>query len=326
MSHFKTIFTLILMLPAFPVYPQSIEWVKKADMPIRISKAKAAVVKGKIYVIGGVSPDIQGFSNVTLEYDPDTDTWTRKADMPTGRSNFAMTSVDDKIYAIGGDPFHNKVEVYDPATDVWDSVQVMPSKRQHITCASVDNKIYVIGGFENKCCPPFPERCDWSSCARITDKNQVYNVSKDTWEIMAPIPTLRHAAELISVDGKIYIIGGMGTEKSIWESLDVNEQFDPQHNTWSTKKNMPYPRDGFGHSVQGSKIFIFGGWIGENQHTVQSIVYDTKTNSWDQTTQLPVKTGAFACATIDNKVYIFGGDKEDYSEIFSFTYVGIISK
>ena len=326
MRYKSTIYVFILTSIALQVQSQNIKWTKKADLPIPISKSKAAAVNGKIYVMGGFTPTYKGFSKANFEYNPETDTWTKKQDMPTGRTNFAIAVVENKIYVIGGDPFQNKLEVYDPKIDSWDSLSDMPSQRQHINCAMIENSIYVIGGFENICCPPYPQRCNWETCAKISDRNQVYNVSTDKWKDLAPMPTPRHGLDIMSVNGKIYVIGGMGSASSIWESIGTIEIFNPVDNNWIKKRDMTTPRDGYGYSVQADLIYLFGGWIAENQQTINTIVYDTKTDNWSNATNLPIKTGAFAYATIDNKIYIFGGDKEDYSEIFSFTYVGEITK
>lgn len=323
----KNVICLFLLISiVLQVNSQNIKWTKKADLPIPISKSKAAAVNGKIYVMGGVTPTFRGFSKANFEYNPQTDTWIKKQDMPTGRTNFAIAAVENKIYVIGGDPFQNKVEVYDPKTDSWDSLLVMPSKRQHINCATINNIIYVIGGFENICCPPYPQRCNWETCAKITNRNQAYNVSTNEWNELLPMPTPRHGLDMMAVNGKIYVIGGMGSVNSIWEPLRTNESFDPNINQWIENKKMPNPRDGYGYSVQGDCIFLFGGWIADKLQTTTTIIYDTKTDSWSNSSDLPVKSGAFAYATIENKIYIFGGDKEDYSEIFSFTYVGEITK
>lgn len=317
-------FIILLNLVSISTFGQDINWIKKSDTPIPISKAKAAIVDGKIYVIGGISPQSQGFSTANYEYDPKTDSWTRKKDIPTGRINYAIAVVLGKIYVIGGDPFMNKVEVYDPKTNTWDSVSSMPTPRQHVSCAVVADKVYVIGGLENVCCPPFPERCDWEKCTKISDKNQVFDPKTGNWETLKSMPSPRHGHDIISVNGKIYAIGGMGNKASMWTPLNTVEEYDPLADTWTKKKEMPTARDGFGYSVQNNKIYLFGGWVTEQLQTNKTIVYDTNTNIWTVSTNIPVKTGAFAYATIGDKVYFFGGDKEDYSEIYSYNYEGMV--
>jgi N-acetylneuraminic acid mutarotase len=127
-------------------------WTQKADMPTARDYSRAAVVDGKIYVIGGeVDSDPNTFATTAAveEYDPTTDTWTKKADMPTSRAFFGTSVVDGIIYAIGGwsgGTFFSIVEAYDPAADEWIRKASMPTSRETCT-VTVDGKIYAIGGF-----------------------------------------------------------------------------------------------------------------------------------------------------------------------------------
>lgn len=75
--------------------PKTDTWAKKTNMPISNYLFSTSVVKGKIYIIGGVA----GFSSVK-EYDPATDKYNNKANMPTGRYCFGTSVVKDNIYAI----------------------------------------------------------------------------------------------------------------------------------------------------------------------------------------------------------------------------------
>jgi N-acetylneuraminic acid mutarotase len=316
----------ILNLISIFAFSQNIIWTKKADSPVPISKVKAAFVNGKIYLFGGTTPQSNGFSRTNYVYDPASDTWSRKKDIPTGRINYALAVILGKIYVIGGDPFLNIVEVFDPKSDTWDSVTRMPTGRQHVSCAVADNKIYVIGGLENVCCPSFPERCDWEKCTKISDKNEVFDPATGYWKTLKSMPSPRHGLDLVTVNGKIYAIGGMGNKTSMWYPLNKVEEYDPATDIWTAKGEMPSPRDGFGYSVKNNSIYLFGGWVTDQKQTVSTIIYNTKTDIWTPANNLPVKTGAFAYVTAGDKIYFFGGDKEDYSEIYSFNYEGVILK
>lgn len=67
---------------ASPAAPPGLLWRTRASMPTPRLEAGAAVINGKVYVVGGFS----GSALTTTEaYDPATDTWTTRADMPTAR-------------------------------------------------------------------------------------------------------------------------------------------------------------------------------------------------------------------------------------------------
>ena len=119
-----------------------------------------AVVKGRIYAIGGTAGmkvDGNNISDISTsaveEYDPVSDRWIQKADMPTARSGFAAAVVKDRIYCMGGmnyvDDNRNilsTVEEYDPALDKWTKKADMPAARSYLSASAVNSRIYCIGG------------------------------------------------------------------------------------------------------------------------------------------------------------------------------------
>ena len=90
-------------------------WTTKSPMPTARQSFATSVVNGKIYAIGGDSPneDLR-----VEEYDPATYTWTTKILIPTTyRSQLAVGVVNDKIYVIGGEDGSESlslVEEYEP--------------------------------------------------------------------------------------------------------------------------------------------------------------------------------------------------------------------
>jgi N-acetylneuraminic acid mutarotase len=122
-------------------------------------------------------------------------------------------------------------------------------------------------------------------------------VTGNSWEELAPMPTAREKLGVGVVDGKIYAIGGLS------ETLNVNEMYDPQTNTWTTKQPIPTPRAGFGIAVCDNKIYCIGGWTLGSKMTTANEVYDPAADSW--TTLNPAPTGDTYTATVVNeKIYI----------------------
>jgi len=110
----------------------------------------AAVVNGKIYVIGGAGEDNRPVASVEV-YDPATGTWAARAKMPTPRALFGASTVRGTIYAVGGTTRGPDklavVEAYDTATDTWTRRADMPTPRKALSTAVVDGKVYAIGGW-----------------------------------------------------------------------------------------------------------------------------------------------------------------------------------
>ena len=111
-------------------------WKTKASMPTPKYFVSAAVMNGKIYVIGGVNAI--GSVNTVEEYDPVTNVWTSMPSMSTAR-NPSASSVGNKIYVIGGGVgvYLTLVEEYDPVTNIWVTKADMLTERSPYSAVTV---------------------------------------------------------------------------------------------------------------------------------------------------------------------------------------------
>src|SRR5260370_5063732 len=133
--------------------PATDSWKALAPMPTRRGAAAAAVINGKVYVVGGattpsgtdepsVLPTRPHLAVGTVEeYDIATNTWRARRPMPTARNHLMAGAVDGKIYAIGGRlgaafiglaSDTDVVEEYNPADDLWRIKARMPTARSAI--------------------------------------------------------------------------------------------------------------------------------------------------------------------------------------------------
>lgn len=311
----KSIFTTLLLgLITISSFSQTIEWKSKAILPYEIYSGSAVTCQDRIYFLGG-QIDIGSAKNTPskhlYEYDLAKDKWIEKPNMPTASYNTAVTSVDGKIYAIGGDRFLDKNQMYNPSTEIWETLTPMPTARQHIKAAVVDNKIYIIGGLES-----------WS---KVSAKNEVYNPQTDTWEEMAPIPTPKHNYSTVIYNDKIYIFGGstqIGAD--IWSQTLSVEVYDPATNTWATSTPLPSKRFNPGIALINDKIYIVGGFSGDDVLTNVDI-FDPVKGVWSKATSLPKKNVAMGSTTLNNKIYIIGGTDGSEAWIgYNTVYEGII--
>jgi len=153
-------------------------WSQAASLPVARSSHTAAVVDGKIYVVGGDIEDDdeveEGTDRVDM-YDPAAGSWQPMAAMPTARSSHAAAIVDGKIYVTGGlaGGYSNTLEAYDPVTDSWATLTSLSQARAWHASAAVHGKLYVFGGF--------------SDDDRI-DLVEVYSPASDTWARAADLP------------------------------------------------------------------------------------------------------------------------------------------
>jgi N-acetylneuraminic acid mutarotase len=214
--------------------PATDTWTAKSPMPIPRDRAVAAVVDGRIYVIGGfASPN-----HAVQQYDPATDTWQMKNPSPDS-VGAAAAGVDGKIYVFDGNviavaSIYNTtfVNQYDPMTDTWTSKKDMPSSiyGHRMNTGVVNGQIYVVGG------QPV--------------SNERYDPISDTWTTLAAMPTVLPGTCITGVvDGKIYAI-----------SYGPNQRYDPATDTWTARSPIPTPRGEAAGAVVNGKIYIIGGY------------------------------------------------------------------
>ena len=285
---------LIVSSIIVPISAESISgntWVEKTPMPNGYAYG-AVTINGEIYTMG---------SNFTYLYKPLTDTWISKTPMPkTNDGGFATTNYQNKIYVFGGingkDPNNGysiptgTSEVYSPSTDTWDSIAPMPTPRGCLQANVVNGKIYLIsGGLENNSAgSPSPV---------LSNANEVYDPSSNSWTKMAPIPTPVEYYASGVVDNKIYVIGGMANTSS---GGDLTQIYDTETNTWSFGQPPPF---GF----WGAQAGVTTGVWAPTQIYVPSMtqVYDPQTNSWTNITS-PIRSGGLV-AVVNDTLYVMQG-------------------
>jgi len=269
-------------------------WSSKTDMPTARRSIDAAVLDGKIYIIGGNPEKTGGLKTVEM-YDPATDTWTAKSPMSWARGGMGISVVNGKIYAIGGmthpSGAFDRVEEYDPATDTWTTKSPMPTRRFGLSTCAVSGKIYAIGG--------------QGSWPNVVAKVEEYDPSTDTWTEKRPMPTPRAHFSTSVVNGKIYAIGGV---LEYPELASIVEEYDPAENVWRRRADMPTARTFLATSVLNGRIYAIGGEIkadGPPTSTVEE--YDPATDTWTTKADLPSARAHLAAGTVNGKIYAIGG-------------------
>jgi N-acetylneuraminic acid mutarotase len=167
-------------------------------------------------------------------------------------------------------------------------------------------------------------------------------ITNPPWKTKTSMPMARSAMGSVTVDGKIYIVGGAGGDETMvydpatdtwtfaasiptdreqltvsavngkiyaiggYGDLDTVEEYDPITDTWATKSPMPTGRHGLASSVVNDKIYAIGGSpLGAAFNTVEE--YDPATDSWTTKTAMPTVRDKLAAAAVNGKIYAIGG-------------------
>jgi N-acetylneuraminic acid mutarotase len=113
-----------------------------------------------------------------------------------------------------------------------------------------------------------------------------------------------NAPAAVALDGKIYLIGGFGTDTNV-PSDDVFV-YDTTAKTWSHVAPLPAPRGGHAAVALAGKIHVLGG--GNSKSTIADHdVFDPATNAWTEMAPLPRAEGSPAAVVFGGKLYAIGG-------------------
>nr|ACS83711.1 Kelch-like ECH-associated protein 1 [uncultured bacterium AOCefta2] len=138
--------------------PNTNTWTPKAPMPHGRTNASAAVVNGKIYVMGGIEGSPR--ANYNEVYDPVANTWTSKAPMNVATYGHSAIGVGQRIYIMGGNPSTAvdyfpwpETRAYDTVSNTWQIGPPMISYHEQHAMMSIGGKVYVVGGLDESGTP-----------------------------------------------------------------------------------------------------------------------------------------------------------------------------
>jgi N-acetylneuraminic acid mutarotase/TorA maturation chaperone TorD len=129
------------------------------------------------------------------------------------------------------------------------------------------------------------------------------------------MPTARSNLAAVSIDNKIYAIGGFIYKDGKYSATSLVEVYDTLTDTWISGKSLPISSGLIGAVVIERKIYVLCG------ETSQLFVFDVDKNEWSELQKLPAdaNTGSFGMAVVQGKIYVARGSGEYPSGIY-WTY------
>ena len=141
-----------------------------------------------------------------------------------------------------------------------------------------------------------------------TNSIERYDSIAEEWLPTLSLPRKRSHAALVSVDKKLYSIGGFDGSKRI-SAVDV---YDLRRERWTQSPAMHTARSGFGVAVVGNtSIYCVGGYSG-SQDLSSVEVLDLKRNTWKTGPKLQQARSYVQAAVIGEAVYAVGGTDGNY--------------
>ena len=171
-------------------------WTEETTLPGEgLNAPAAALLDGRIYVIGGFGTTTNVATADVHVYDLATRTWSDAAPLPAARGGHAAVVLDGKIHVVGGGNDVSTLDlhsVYDPARNGWTEAAPLPQAKGSPAAVVLDGKLWAIGGRSG------PD--DYGDV-------DVYDAAADSWSAEPSIPPRgTHGAAVL--DDAIYLFGG----------------------------------------------------------------------------------------------------------------------
>ncbi|PKA55010.1 F-box/kelch-repeat protein SKIP4 [Apostasia shenzhenica] len=169
----------------------------------------------------------------------------------------------------------------------WKCLQPIPSRcvcREGMSMETLGKKLFLLGG------------CSWREDA--TDEVYCYDSSIGKWEEAARMPTARCYFLSATIDGKIYITGGVGLSWDACKSWDI---YDGNSNNWSSCQDPSLIPDIVKFFVFESKLYtIHKTWI----ETQYARVYDPLTERWEDANEVMTSCGRGPTVVVNGILYM----------------------
>ncbi len=171
-------------------------WEITAPLPAPRGGHAAAVLNGKIHVVGG------GNSQSTIAghsvFDPNTRTWRNAASLPRAEGSPALVVFAGKLHAIGGrsgSSDFGDMYIYDPQTDVWTNGPAVEPPRGTSGAAVYCGSIHVFGG-------------ESQAARKNLDNVMRLDAGTNAWVDVTPLPTARNFARAVLFKDSVFVVGG----------------------------------------------------------------------------------------------------------------------
>lgn len=285
-------------------------WAHGPDLPSPRQDAAAAVLAGRIYLIGGYGPHDDQM-DTTLVWEPEiaqeepgTDVmragvrlgaWTYGAPIPEPVDHAAAAASGGYVYVAGGrieNLVTNKFWRYDVGNDVWVEMPSMPIPRYGATMQAADDKLYLIGGAV--------------SHGNDATSMEIFDTTTEKWTVVPfALADEREGLASTVLDGLIVVIGGRDEQE---RNLNTCDAFDPAVDRWMACSYLHQPRSDFGLSVVNSRLVAVGGDdLRQDQATQTMEISEPQIGGWLDGPWLPSPRHGMAQVTLGNVVWVIGG-------------------
>ena len=158
---------------------------------------RAAVVAGRLYVVGGTFGVTPALSRRSFSYDLRTGRWSAFPGVPQPREHLGAAALDGRVYVLGGRTAaerFRRADGWDVRLRRWVRLPDMPTARGGTSATARAGTVVSIGG---------------ESSAGTNREVESFDPETRRWRQLRPLPEGRHGLGVAAVGRRLYaLLGG----------------------------------------------------------------------------------------------------------------------
>ncbi|KAJ7370612.1 Synaptotagmin-9 [Desmophyllum pertusum] len=268
-------------------FPNQDKWKKLPD--VQSESASLVSCRDKLYAIAknlSESERYESLFNVwvplvktKMSFDPNVIVDPRR------RNEMQVFVVRGEIYTVASNPIGSNTLTwkYDFDSNSWKSFPAFDWGRKDQVCVvPTEEYIYAIGGRKHQ----NPNEGYVQRFGFLSDVER-FDTEEKTWEKLADIQVARRLAFGCTMQGQIFIAGGIGSDGGILQSCELYKILE---NEWQFISSLNVPRMYGSMMCVSGKLYVLGGYCEpgscqDDKLTVEC--YDQENNQWTKTTMAP---------------------------------------
>jgi len=256
-----------------------------------------------VFVCGGY--DGERRLRLVDRFDPQSGVWQTVPSMGVRREAPVAAIVAGQLFVCGGfDGVRrlNVAERFDPSVAMWLPLPPMLSRRVGATATVLSSVLYVCGGFDGN-----------QYLSAVESFDPVGSAGWEAqWEAKPPMANAREGAVGAALGSHLYICGGNDGTQTLRtvERFDADERNGSSHSghTWMPLPGMSMRRDGAVGAVMRDRIYVCGGFDGEQSLSLRSTErFDPATGVWKLNSPMLARRAGAAAAIVAGQLYVCGG-------------------
>jgi N-acetylneuraminic acid mutarotase len=228
--------------------------------------------------------------------------WSRGPDIPLPRGGYYAAWYKGGLLLAGGTYWRDKkkiwtdrVSFYDPAHRRWEEWNSLPYPLAYGVMAQLAGNLYLIGGIDESVL-----------------RHNIYRLKDQKWERIGKAPAGVVYSSAITVDSRIYMMGGGTSNNDLTTVTNQAWSYDPKTGNWQRLEPVPGPpRLLHAATSVGKAIYVFGGLTQKTGEPYRNLDdahrFDTRSQKWTTIRSLPQAARALWATSAGNDIYLFGG-------------------